>query len=122
MKAGKSKGRAFLLYALACVVVIGLAAGVFTAIYGGGPDLLAAWVSAGLALVVQLIAFAIARILADGGNGIAGWGLGAFICLVVLIVYGFASRALGLPPNAALLSLATYFSLTELIEAPFLFL
>lgn len=122
MKAGKSKGRAFLLYALACVVVIGLAAGVFTAVYGGGPDLLAVWVSAGLALVVQLIAFAIARILADGGNGIAGWGLGAFICLVVLIVYGFASRALGLPPNAALLSLATYFSLTELIEAPFLFL
>ena len=122
MKAGKRKGRASLLYALACVVVIGLAAGVFTAVYGGGPDLLAVWVSAGLALVVQLIAFAIARILADGGNGIAGWGLGAFICLVVLIVYGFASRALGLPPNAALLSLATYFSLTELIEAPFLFL
>lgn len=122
MTAAKGMGRAFLLYALSCLVVIGLAAGVFTSVYGSGKALQAVWVSAVLALVVQLIAFAIARTLANSGNGIAGWGLGAFICLVVLIVYGFASRALGLPPNAALLSLATYFSLTELIEAPFLFL
>ena len=122
MTAGKGIGRPVLLYALSCVVVIGLVAGVFTAVYGGGPALRAVWVSAVLALVVQLIAFAIARTLADGGNGIAGWALGAFICFMVLIVYGFASRTLGLPLNAALLSLATYFSLTELIEAPFLFL
>jgi F-type H+-transporting ATPase subunit a len=59
------------------------------------------WVSAGVALVVQLVAFGIARTLADGGNGIAGWGLGAVICLLVLVVYGFASRALGLPQSAA---------------------
>jgi hypothetical protein len=122
MTEGKSKGRAFLLYGLSCVVVIGLAGGVFTAVYGAGPALRAVWISAIVALVVQLVAFAIARTLADGGNGIAGWALGAVICLLVLIVYGFASRALGLPPNAALLSLATFFSLTELIEAPFLFL
>ena len=49
-------------------------------------------VSALVALVVQLVAFAIARILADGGNAIAGWGLGAVICFVVLIVYGFVCR------------------------------
>ena len=122
MTEGKSKGRALLLYGLSCVVVIGLAGGVFTAVYGAGREMQAVWVSALVALVVQLVAFAIARTLADGGNGIAGWALGAVICLLVLIVYGFASRALGLPPNAALLSLATFFSLTELIEAPFLFL
>ena len=119
---GGSAGRAFTLYALTCVVVIGLAGGVFTALFEGGPARTAVWVSAGVALVVQLVAFGIARTLAKSGNGIAGWGLGAVICLLVLIVYGFASRALGLPQNAALLSLATYFSLTELIEAPFLFL
>ena len=122
MKGPRSKARAFTLYALSCVVVIGLAAGAFTALYSAGPARLAVWVSAGLALVVQLVAFGIARTLADGGNGIAGWGLGAVICLLVVVVYGFASRALGLPQSAALLSLATYFSLTELIEAPFLFL
>ena len=42
------------------------------------------------------------------------------ICFAVLVVYGFASRALGVPQNAALLSLATFFFLTELIEAPLL--
>ena len=122
MKGQQSKGRAFTLYALSCVVVIGLAAGVFTALFSAGAERQAVWVSAGVALVVQLVAFGIARTLADGGNGIAGWGLGAVICLLVLVVYGFASRAIGLPQSAALLSLATYFSLTELIEAPFLFL
>jgi hypothetical protein len=117
-----NSARAFTLYALTCFVVVGLAGGVFTAVFDAGPARTAVWVSAGVALVVQLVAFGIARTLANGGNGIAGWGLGAVICLLALIVYGFASRAMGLPQNAALLSLATYFSLTELIEAPFLFL
>jgi hypothetical protein len=112
--------RGVTLYALGCVVAIGLAAGVFMAIYSSPPERSAIWISAAVALVVQLVAFAIARLLADGGHGIAGWGLGAVICFVALIVYGFASRALGLPSNAALLSLATYFFLTELIEPPLL--
>ncbi len=123
MTAGESGTvRAFTLYALCCVVVIGLAGGVLMAVFETGPARTAVWVSAGVALVVQMVAFGIARILANGGNAIAGWGLGAVICLVSLIIYGFASRASGLPLNAALLSLATYYSLTELIEAPFLFL
>jgi hypothetical protein len=122
MTTEKRIGRAALLYGLSSAMVIGLAGGVFTAVYGSAPDRVAVWVSAIVALAVQLVAFGIARAMADEGHGIAGWGLGAVICLVALIVYGFASRALGLPSNAALLSLATYFSLTELIEAPFLFL
>ena len=77
-------------------------------------------ISAIVALVVQLIAFAIARLMSDRGNAIAGWGVGAVICFTSLIVYGFVSRALGLPSNAALLSLATFFFLTELIEPPLL--
>jgi hypothetical protein len=113
--------RALALYALSCIVVIGLAGGVMTALFAPG-NRTAVWISAAVALAVQLVAFAIARMMADRGNGMAGWGLGAVICLASLLVYGFASRALGLPQSAALLSLATYFSLTELIEAPFLFL
>ena len=112
--------RGVLLYGLACLVAIGLAGGVFTAVYATAPERSAVWTSALVALVVQIVAFAIARALAAVGHGVAGWGLGAVICLAALIVYGFASRALGLPSNAALLSLATYFFLTELIEPPLL--
>jgi hypothetical protein len=46
--------------------------------------------------------------------------MGAVICFATLIVYGFVCRALGLPTDAALLSLATFFFLTELIEPPLL--
>ena len=116
----RGMARGLTLYGLACVVAIGLAGGVFTAIYSTGPERSAIWISAGVALVVQVVAFAIARLMGDGGHGIAGWGVGAVICFVALIVFGFASRALGLPSNAALLSLATYFFLTELIEPPLL--
>ena len=112
--------RALALYALASVVAIGLAAGVFVAVYPGPAERQAVLVSALVALVVQLIAFAFARLLAGRGSAIAGWGLGALLCFVTLIVYGFVSRALGLPSNAALLSLATFLFLTELIEPPLL--
>ena len=121
MTAAKSMARGFTLYALSCVLLIGLACGVFTAIYGPA-ERSAAWISAVVAFVVQMLSFAIARMLADKGNGMAGWALGALICLGTLVVFGLVSRALGLPQTAALVSLATYFSLTELIEAPFLFL
>ena len=120
MTTPKSMTRGLTLYGLACIVAIGLAGGVFTAIYSTGPERSAVWISAAVALVVQLAGFAIAKQLADGGHGIAGWGMGAVLCFVALIVFGFASRALGLPQNAALLSLATYFFVTELIEPPLL--
>jgi hypothetical protein len=116
----KSPSRAIALYGLACLVAIGLAGGVFTAIYSSPEERTAIWVSALVALVVQLVAFAIARLMTDQGRGIAGWGIGALICMVALVVFGLVSRAVGLPTNAALLSLATYFFLTELIEPPLL--
>ena len=112
--------RGLVLYGLACVVAIGLAAGVFVAIYPGSGERQAVLVSALVALVVQLVAFSFARLLAARGNGIAGWGMGAVLCMATLVVFGFVSRALGLPSNAALLSLATFFFLTELIEPPLL--
>ena len=116
----RTMGRGLALYALACVVAIGLATGVFVAVYSGMAERRAVLVSALVALVVQLVAFAIARLLAGKGNAIAGWGVGALICFTTLITYGFVSRALGMPSNAALLSLATFFFLTELIEPPLL--
>lgn len=108
------------LYAVGCVVLIGLAGAVLATVWGSPLDRQAVVVSAMVALAVQLVAFAIARMLAAGGNGVAGWGLGAAICLVVLVIFGFVSRGLGLPSNVAMLSLATFFFLTELIEPPLL--
>jgi hypothetical protein len=117
---GSGTSRGLALYGLACVVMIGLAGGVLTVVFGTSPERSAVWVSALVALVVQLVAFSIARLLADRGQGIAGWALGAVICIAALVIYGFVSRALGQPSNAALLSLATFFFLTELIEPPLL--
>ena len=119
---GQPIGRGLVLYGLACLVGIGLAAGVLVVVFKAPQERHAILVSAMLALVVQIIAFVIARLIAAGPRGslIAGWGVGAAICFAVLLVYGFVSRALGLPQNAALLSLATFFFLTELIEAPLL--
>ena len=116
----RGMARGLVLYGLACVVAIGLAAGVFVAMYSAPGERQAVLVSAIVALVVQMIAFTFARLLAGRGNAIAGWGMGAVLCFATLIVYGFVSRALGLPSNAALLSLATFLFLTELIEPPLL--
>jgi heme/copper-type cytochrome/quinol oxidase subunit 4 len=116
----KSVGRGVALYLLASVLVVGLAGAVFIAVYSAPAERRTVVVSALVALVVQLVAFAFARILADKGNAIAGWVLGAVVCFTVLIVYGFVCRSLGLPPTAAMLSLATFFFLTELIEPPFM--
>jgi len=113
-------GRGLALYLLASVATIVVATLVFMMVYGGAAERRAVIVSAVVALVVQGIACAVARLMAADGNGIAGWTLGAVICLVALFAFGFVGRALGLPSNAALLSLATFFFLTELIEPPFL--
>lgn len=113
-------GRGLALYVLASAGAIVVAALVFMMVYGGAAERRAVLISAVVALVVQGIACAVARLMAADGNGIAGWTLGAVICLGALFAFGFVGRALGLPSNAALLSLATFFFLTELIEPPFL--
>jgi hypothetical protein len=111
--------RGLRLYALASFAAIAIAAGLFALKYEGAARQMVL-VSAGLAFVVQMVTFAVARLLAASGHGIAGWGLGAVACFVVLAVYGFVCRAMGLPLEAALISLATFFFLTEVIEPPFL--
>jgi len=111
--------RGIRLYALASAATIAVAGGLF-ALAWDGEARQAVLVSAAVAFVVQLLAFAVARLLAANGHGIAGWGLGAIVCLVSLVIYGFVCRAAGIPTNAGMLSLATFFFLTEIIEPPFL--
>ncbi len=80
-------------------------------------------VSAGLAFAVQVGAFSL---LAAGGTAkqlpgelIIRWGMGAVIRLVVLLMFAVLAKVLGLPLDAALVGLATYFFLTMMAE-PFL--
>lgn len=111
--------RAVLLYALLSVVIV-VAAGALLAavVFSGAAARHAIVVSACVALVVQLFAFAVLRLVArDPRNAMAGWGLGALLRMVTLVVYGLvAVKALGLAPVAALISLATFFFLSMLVE------
>ena len=111
--------RGIRLYTLVSAGLIAAAASAFILAWEG-PKEQAVLVSAAVAFVLQVATFVVARLLAANGNGIAGWGLGAIVCFVALVVYGLLCRALGLASDAAMLSLATFFFLTEVIEPPFL--
>jgi hypothetical protein len=111
--------RALLVYtALTLGIVIGGGALLSTVVFDGEAARHAVVVSGSVALVVQLFAFAILRLVArDPRNAIAGWGLGALLRMATLLVYGLlVVKALGLAPVAALVSLATFFFLSMLVE------
>jgi hypothetical protein len=109
------------LYALLSAGAM-LLAGLFLAMAFRETDrgLDAVLVSAVVAFVIQVGAFALALQFARRGQAIAGWGVGALISFGTLIVFGALAGMVGLPRNAALLSLATFLFLTELIEPPLL--
>lgn len=73
--------------------------------------------SLAVGVAVQLVAWAIWRVLRDRG-GMVAWGVGALLRFVALVIYAFvADRVLGLPIAPALLSLAAFFFVTTLIES-----
>lgn len=102
---------------LALVVTIGW---LFTVVYPGPQALRAILVSAVVAFVVQVLSFALARRTA-ATNPFAGYGLGVLLRFVTLGVYAlvFVPR-LALPSMPALLSLATFFFVSTLVEPPLL--
>jgi hypothetical protein len=111
--------KALALFAALSVAVIAGAGGLLAAFaFPGDAGRHAVLVSAGVALVVQLFAFGILRLVGrDPRNAIAAWGLGALLRMATLLVYGLlAVKALGLAPVAALVSLATFFFLSMLVE------
>ena len=74
-------------------------------------------VSGVIALVVQGVAFTIAR-LASPGNVFTAWGVGSALRFVVLVVYALAIvNPLGLPAVPALLSLAALFFVSTILES-----
>ena len=104
------------LFAAASLVIIAAGAGLLGLIFAGPGEHRAIVTSAAVAWAVQLVAFAIARMLA-AGNVIAGWGLGMLLRLATLAVYALVIvEALALPTAPALLSLAAFFFASTLIE------
>lgn len=79
----------------------------------------AIWTSVGVALVVQVLALLIGRSFGKE-RILIGWGMGALLRLVAVLVYAFAIiPALNLPLAPALLSLVAILFVTTLFE-PFL--
>jgi hypothetical protein len=79
----------------------------------------AIWTSVGVALVVQVLTLVVGRSFGKE-RLLVGWGMGALIRLVAVLVYGFAViPALGLRLAPALLSLVVILFVTTLFE-PFL--
>ena len=73
-------------------------------------------VSAGIAYVVQLCTFSVARYFAKT-NVMAGWGLGMLLRFGVLAIYALIFvKVLGLSMTAALVSLAAFFFVSTLLE------
>ncbi len=107
--------RGAVLYAVIVLVAVsGL--GWFAGLFFTGPAAhRAILTSAVLAVVVQLVGFAIAWRMRRS-NALAGWAAGALLCVVTLMFYGFAVGPLGLPLEPALLSLAGFFFVTETLE------
>ena len=57
----------------------------------------------------------------QGTNPFAGWGMAMLLRFATLAIYGFlVVERLGLPSTAALLSLATFFFVSTLVEPPLL--
>jgi hypothetical protein len=104
---------AFLAVSLALVALIGWILGFF---YASPAEQRAIWVSAGISVVVQAVTFAIMRIV-PREHVMAGWGIGSFLRFAVLGLYGLVvAKALGLPGEAALVSLAAFLFVSTIVE------
>jgi hypothetical protein len=112
--------KGFALFALLSLVLVAGAYWLLGLIYAAPAERRALAVSAAVAYVVQLFAFAVARMMATT-NVLAGWGVGVAMRLATLAVYALVIvEAFGLVPGAALFSLALFLFLSTLIEPPLL--
>jgi len=104
------------LFAIVSAALVVVAAWVLTIAFPAATDRHAIVVSAGIAYVVQLLSFVIARAWATT-NVVAGWGLGMLLRFAVLALYALVfAKALGLPLTSALVSLAAFFFVSTLLE------
>jgi len=103
-------------YAVATIAVVLVVGALLSLAFRGPGDAGAIWLSAGIAVAVQLAAFSLSR-LAGANNLMARMGTGALLRLLTVFVYAIlAAKVIGLPLVAALISLAAFLFLSTLIE------
>jgi hypothetical protein len=108
------------LFALATLALIALSYPLLRMGFPMSRDVAALRTSALLAFAIQIVTFAIARVMARR-NLIVGWGIGAALRLLALTIYALlVAPSLGLPRASALVSLAIFLFLSMLIEPPLL--
>ena len=105
-----------LAFAAVAAALTASTAAIMTIVWSAPAEQRAIWISAAIAFVVQMLAFGVATIVSRD-QVMVGWGLGAIMRLVTLSVYALVLvNTLGLPATAALVSLATFFFLSTLVE------
>ncbi|MCC6241363.1 MAG: hypothetical protein IT353_00905 [Gemmatimonadaceae bacterium] len=120
--AGKrSVGRSVLFFSVAQGGLIAVAALVLSrVVWTDEASAHAISISALVAMVVQIMTFVIARLVARE-HVIAGWGVGVVLRFAVVAVWAFLGiKALGLLPSPALFSLVIFFFVATLVEPIFL--
>ena len=109
--------RAFALYAAATVIAVALLGAIgWGFLSPAAREVLPG--SAALAVVVQLVAFGIARRFIRG-NVMLGWGLGSLLRFVVLVVYAILVAKGRAPVAPALLSFVAFLFVTTVFEPVF---
>lgn len=103
------------LCALIIAGLAGLASGFLDPV-----DRQAVWASASLAFVVQMVAFMVVRVL-PAKDVMLGWGLGAMLRLVSVVIFGvFVAKVWRAPVAPALISYAAFLFVTTVVEPVFL--
>lgn len=103
--------------ALAGLGALGLVVAILLAVFHDPPGRRAVLWSAGIALVVQLVAFTLARRSAPN-RVFKAVGAGAILRVLTLVLYALVFLGpLGLAPVPALLSLAALFFVTTVLES-----
>jgi hypothetical protein len=109
--------KAFVLFAVASLAIVLVVGWVLTFVWPTADAARAIRTSAEIAVAVQLLAFAIARLSRSSQNTVAAWGLGTLIRVAVLVVYALVLvKAFGLQGTPALVSLALFFFLSTIVE------
>jgi hypothetical protein len=108
------------LFALTTVAIALLGGWLLTGVFTEPRAVRAVWISAVLAVVTQIASFGIARRYAASGDVMKGWGIGALVRVIVLVLFGFSSARLQLPLGPALMSFAAFVFASTLIEPLFL--
>lgn len=119
--ADRGFGRALVRFTVVQAVLVAvLAFGLVRFVWGSHAEASAVRASAWLAVGVQVVTFAIARLVARQ-NVMAGWGLGVLLRFATVAMWTFLGvKALGLAVGPALLSLVIFFFVSTLLEPLFL--